>query len=566
MKYFQCIPLLVSAFLIQGLSSCENKKVYSPVMAFTCCDDAYMSIQGEDKLSFTRCFMDFVQYPDDWTKLGLKGKVKNIYSDENKLVTGLEFDEFGHVTMQGRILGGRYGHSLEFEYQGGKLQKAINRGSRALQAYLYNEADRLTASKSEQYEKVYTYYENGMLKNVSVVKTHDRDGIVKMDCDETGRVLALRMWVQHPIVKTLVETDFTYEYNSDGLCNVKHGKAFLEERGIHIGKDYYYITDSLFTTSRYTYNDKHDIVKWEEEYYTGKKEISGNFTVDFSYEYDEQDNWISRIATPSSEEVLKLLYHKDSFVMENGKPASKLERNITYYSEEDIKMAKELAEQKAKNKVEAMSARSLFQLAGAVKDITISQTSGEGNTMADMGCFGTGTIKAAFDEKGMLKAISYSGGPVDYRFKTKDGKYVCDAKEISWQYPSYFRYDIQGNEFRILACLDSKDGNKGNGEVEVFNMVYDEENGRIISTSDMLAGELMNYAGGNLLNSTFHYKGFSNLPSTISVTMPFGGDEFFFEFQPVYGDVDNHGNWLTVQFMNEGKVMYEQKREITYYQ
>ena len=47
--------------------------------------------------------------------------------------------------------------------------------------------------------------------------------------------------------------------------------------------------------------------------------------------------------------------------------------------------------------------------------------------------------------------------------------------------------------------------------------------------------------------------------------MPFGGDEFFFEFQPVYGDVDEYENWQTAQFMNEGKVMYEQKREITYY-
>lgn len=81
--------------------------------------------------------------------------------------------------------------------------------------------------------------------------------------------------------------------------------------------------------------------------------------------------------------------------MENGKPASKLERNIEYYSEEDIKMAKELAEQKAQNKEEAMSARSLFQLAGAVKNVTITQTSAEGNTMADMDCFRTGTIKAA---------------------------------------------------------------------------------------------------------------------------------------------------------------------------
>lgn len=565
MKKNHPLPLLAATFLLLCLSSCENKKVYSPVTAFTYCDDAYMSIHTEDKLSFARCFMDFVQYPDDWTKLGLKGKVKTIHSDEKGLVTGLEFDEFGHVIMQGRVLGGRYGDALEFEYQDGRLQKAINRRARSLQTFLYNEANQLTTSKSEQYEKQYTYYENGMLKNVSIVKTNDRDGILNMDCDETGRVLALRMWATHPIVSTLVETDFTYEYNSDGLCNVKHGKAFIEERGIHIGKDYYYITDSLFTTSRYTYNDKHDIVKWEEEYSTSKKEISGSFTVEFSYEYDEQGNWTSRIATPSSEDVLKLLYQKNSFVMENGKPASKLERNIEYYSEEDIKMAQELAERKTQNKEEAMTARSLFQLSGAVKNVTITQTSGEGNTMADMDCFRTGTIKATFDEKGMLEAISCSIGPVDYRFTSKDGKYICDAKETTWQYPSYFRYDIQGNEFRILACLDTKDGNKGDSEVEVFKMEYDDENGRIISTSDMLAGELMGYAGGNQLNSTFHYKGFSRTPSSISVSMPFGGDEFFFEFQPVYGDVDEHGNWQSAQFINEGKVMYEQKREITYY-
>ncbi len=565
MKKFQCTILLISIPLLLGLLSCENKKVYSPVTAFTYCDDAYMSIHVEDKLSFARCFMDFVQYPDDWTKLGLKGNVKTIYSDENGLVTGLEFDEFGHVTMQGRVLGGRYGDALEFEYQDGRLQKAINRRARSQQIFLYNETNQLTISKSEQYEKQYTYYKNGMLKNASVTKTYDRDGILNMDCDETGRVLALRMWATHPIVSTLVETDFTYEYNSDGLCNVKHGKAFIEERGIHIGKDYFYITDSLFTTSRYTYNDRHDIVKWEEEYYTRKKEISGNFTVEFSYEYDEQGNWTRRIATPSSEKVLKLLYHKNSFVMENDKPASKLERDIKYYSEEDIEMAKELAEQKAQNKEEAMSARSLFQLAGAVKNVTITQTSGEGNTMADMNCFRTGTIKAAFDEKGMLEAISYSAGPVDYRFTSKDEKYMCDAKETIWQYPAYLRYDVQGNTFRIFACLDSKDGNKGNRETEIFSMTYDDEKERIVSTSDMFAGELMGYAGGNLLNSTYHYKGFSRMPSSISVSMPFGGDEYFFEFQPVYSNVDEQGNWQNAQFMNDGKIMYEQKREIIYY-
>lgn len=565
MKKIQYTSFLISVLLLLGLLSCENKKVYSPVTAFTYCDDAYMSNHVEDKLSFARCFMDFVQYPNDWTKLGLKGKVKTIHSDEKGLVTGLEFDEFGHVTMQGRVLGRRYGDALEFEYQDGRLQKAINRRARSLQTFLYNEANQLTISKSEQYEKQYTYYENGMLKNVSVAKTYDRDGILNMDCDETGRVLALRMWATHPIVSTLVETDFTYEYNSDGLCNVKYGKAFIEERGIHIGKDYFYITDSLFTTSRYTYNDRHDIVKWEEEYSTSKKEISGNFTVEFSYEYDEQGNWTSRIATPSSEDVLKLLYQKNSFVMENGKPASKLERNIEYYSEEDIKMAKELAEQKAQNKEEAMSARSLFQLAGAVKNVTITQTSAEGNTMADMDCFRTGTIKAAFDEKGMLEAISYSAGPVDYRFTSKDGKYMCDAKETIWQYPAYLRYDVQGNTFHIFACLNSKDGNKGNRETEIFSMTYDDEKERIVSTSDMFAGELMGYAGGNLLNSTYHYKGFSRMPSSISVSMPFGGDEYFFEFQPVYSNVDEQGNWQNAQFMNDGKVMYEQKREITYY-
>lgn len=559
----QCWFSFIGILMILGLvSGCSDKKVYSPITAFTYCDDSYLSNHVDDKLSFARCFTDFVQYPDDWTKLGLKGKVKKVFSIEDKLVTELEFDEYGHVIHQGQVLSQKYGYSLDFEYQDGMLVQVGNRKTWTEQIYLYNEDNRLVTCRTDNYEKKYTYYDNGVLKNVFVVKSRDSDGILKMECDKTGKVLMLRMWCQHPIVSCLAETDFTYDYNSDGLCSAKYGKALLRDEGVHIGKKYYNLNDSLFSISRYTYNEKQDLVKWEEEYYTGNREISGKFTIDFSYEYDKEGNWVRRTAS-SEEEVLKLLYPKYSFVQENGMLVSKLERNFEYYLDKDLEVMQE--QKKIQSSGDVMTARSLFQLMGPVKEVAITQTSGNGNSMEDMGCFQTGIIKAFFDKRGMLEAISFSGGPVDYRFILRSEKYICEAKEVLWQYPSYFRYVVQDNVLCILACMEFKDGNKGNDEVEVFKMVYDKKNERIISTSDMLAGELMNYAGGNILNSTYHYNDNSSLPSSISITMPFGGDEYMFEFQPVYEKIDKYGNWQTAQFMNEGKMMYSQKRKIVYY-
>lgn len=711
MHLMKILLFLVAVVLLTSCGDAEKEKVYPPLSEFMYCDDAFLDrYAGIEKFTFAKQFTDFVQYPDDWTKFGLKGKVKRMSCERQRgILTEVLFDIEGHLISQGSTFGrgGRYGSTLDFEYADGRLARVVHRTSREAQTYEYDDQGKLNLSKGDRYEKRFEYHANGMLKSITMSTPNDyspslKDGIYSMNCDETGRVLSLTMRAAHPVIDILGIGTFEFEYDDRGLCNVKHGRIFVDN-------DYHQICDTVFSTSRFTYNEHNDLVKWEEEYHTGKGDKSGSFVKQYSYVYDEEGNWttrstldeagetegtftrnieyfsiaeiaafeqaqeaekrlkeelkdgpfkgvwayseppeeedgrmfggydmvlvldfygksvtdgtsdektaggfdVSTVWNTSSCKILSfrpdgnkaeityedlgiysatLIYHPDTKQMEmiDGKLIKADEevpdvvRNESHIIRErtllefktrevvrhDQERKTQVAESSSEEEVEIqktpLTSRSLFQLAGPVKEVTITQKSGKENTMKDMYCYQDGTIKAMFDPTGALTRIAYSGGPVEFRFVAENGRYACEVKDTSWLYPAYLKYEPQGNRFRIRACLNQKDGTKGSEEVTVFEASSDEKD-RISISSDMFAGELMGYAGGNQINSTYRYQGDSHLPSSILTEMIYGGDTYIIEFQPLYEQTDKYGNWLKAKFINEGKEMYVQEREISYY-
>lgn len=300
-----------------GCGNAEKEKVYPPLSEFMYCDDAFLDRNaGIEKFTFAKQFTDFVQYPDDWSKFGLKGKVKRMTCEPQRgMLTEMVFNIEGHLISQGTTFGrgGRYGSTLDFEYTNGKLTRVVHRTSREAQTYEYDRQGRLSISKGDRYEKRFDYHTNGMLKSTSMSTPNYyspalKDGIYSMDCDETGHVLSLTMRAAHPVVDILGVGTFEFEYDTQGLCCVKHGRIFIDD-------DYHHICDTVFSTSRFTYNEYNDLVKWEEEYHTGKGDKSGNFIKQYTYVYDEEGNWTTR-----------------STQDEEGQTEKTFTRNIEYFS------------------------------------------------------------------------------------------------------------------------------------------------------------------------------------------------------------------------------------------
>lgn len=318
MKNFLLSLCATAAFAIcTSCGNTEKEKIYPPLSEFMYADDAFLDkYTGIEKFTFAKQFTDFVQYPDDWSKFGLKGKVKRMTCEPQRgMLTEMVFNIEGHLISQGTTFGrgGRYGSTLDFEYTNGKLTRVVHRTSREAQTYEYDRQGRLSISKGDRYEKRFDYHTNGMLKSTSMSTPNYyspalKDGIYSMDCDETGHVLSLTMRAAHPVVDILGVGTFEFEYDTQGLCCVKHGRIFIDD-------DYHHICDTVFSTSRFTYNEYNDLVKWEEEYHTGKGDKSGNFVKQYTYVYDEEGNWTTR-----------------STQDEEGQTEKTFTRNIEYFS------------------------------------------------------------------------------------------------------------------------------------------------------------------------------------------------------------------------------------------
>lgn len=291
---------------------------------------------------------DFVNYPTDWAKFGLKSAVSKI-SWGRKTWTEMKFNESGKLTYVGNWFDEqrRYGDPIGFNYdESGKLRYMYNkRGivdgsdlSRHSQHYGYDSSGRLISRDYGTYSKSYHYYDNGKLKSVDFVPRKEHfghyygEGDVYFACDDKGDITTMKRRISGHLLfgSARGELCSSYIHGDDGLCMGRKDTYILENNKI----------DSICSIESYTYNEYGDLASWTHEsiVYPSKKTADA-FTLDFDYAYDEAGNWIKKVVKGDMIESLKsdLKWYGNIVKGDDGSLQLECYRTIKYYTDTNCK-------------------------------------------------------------------------------------------------------------------------------------------------------------------------------------------------------------------------------------
>ena len=276
---------------------------------------------------------DFVSYPNDLAKFGLRGAVKEVKTEP---YTIHQFNEAGNLTYIGHWLDSqhRYGDSFALEYDDKdriiQFYNVVTRGgSGASHQYTYDEQNRLIERKSENYTRIYQYTGEG--KSNYAVSTNKNakwmtdDNLFSVLWNEDGLTLDEYRGPEgywHLNGKILMH--LSAKNTVTELCK-GYIKTFYPDEKHYAGK-----LDSIVVSYSFSYNENDDVSQClihNIEYPSGK---IWDCQIDYFYEYDAQGNWISRKLYNS--DLRRLLgdfavIEKD----ENGKVFSADYRTIAYY-------------------------------------------------------------------------------------------------------------------------------------------------------------------------------------------------------------------------------------------
>ena len=275
--------LIVAVAAVTVFAACsgggqmEKERKYTPVyLYFNPIDPDLRSPKMAIDLSPLGGFSQFVNYPNDWAKYGLRGNVSKIQF-VFKGFNGAErvFDNAGRLrTEGGPTIDLPYAVYKELRYDNlGRLVGVVgnlhrNRWATSSQQFEYDETGKLVkltgALGGAEYQEFY-YYEDGTLKEIipkkDVVFLKEYDHIGKMEFNEQGELVRLEApLTSNPFVAE-AKSDFnrfpsvsTFTY-SGGLCTEK-----LEKIAFIVRKE---VKDTITCINRYTYNDKGDLASWE---------------------------------------------------------------------------------------------------------------------------------------------------------------------------------------------------------------------------------------------------------------------------------------------------------------
>lgn len=344
LQYLKSIgQFLLLSFVLSACSGdgkfLKDRK-YNPINFYFNPNLFWISGSPENPASFVP---DFVNYPNDLVKYGLRGPVKSIESN-GLFFSEMQFNSQGNLTYQSYFFDSakRYGEASQFEYtESGNLNSMYNvrrrQGSGASERYEYNASNQLINRVYRGGEKkTYTYHENGLLKSVLLDSNKDNQDVCDMVCDKDGNIISLETFqLTHSVERLLSHGKFAYVYNSDGLCSSSKETLFPRKE--------YYSIDSICGVSTYLYNDKGDLVQWNYSSTYYPKKTTYAFTIDYVYTYDERSNWIEmKIVGNSVEDILSGFRPVKG---EDGKKYVSFNRIIEYYTDEELKaMQKEQEE------------------------------------------------------------------------------------------------------------------------------------------------------------------------------------------------------------------------------
>lgn len=352
--------LLVTTFLLLG-SACQEgsifkkEQVYTPVTLYFSPLEDYLTPPG---------FMpDFVNYPNDWVKWGLKGKVKSV-TCKTLHTFSLEFSEDGRL-LQSNFVGDGGGVSegkqTLFHYNdSNRLESITSKGTFTMMGGRTSRFPEILDSKVMSYTpsgkiekrsyydfkgnkvvsvKQYQYDEKDICRGMASVDNNSgkKKGILDITANEQGR--ASDIYVPNlriPGRLTIGERHIVPSYDEDGRM------IEIKELAIPHNMEAYNM-DSIRVENQYKYNDKGDIVEWtyHDIVYPGNR--PNDFVCTFSYVYDDQGNWTSKTMTGGIAYLHSFMnsYYRGSYTINRVQSEERndlgevtLTREITYYDAE----------------------------------------------------------------------------------------------------------------------------------------------------------------------------------------------------------------------------------------
>ncbi|WP_285826064.1 hypothetical protein [Xylanibacter muris] len=282
---------------------------------------------GEDDCGY---LPDFITYPDDLTKCGLRGPVKEIVFGVSTIKWTIRFNMDGNMTnyqfrMDSR---GEYGNGFKMEYDAAGLLTMLGRDFRRRSAnshrYIYTNG-KLTRREYGRGYREYIWKDgkdgvripqksvtNGLKPFIDMVYTQNDDGFVQLS-DMSYERPSL------PGALTAKECTSHFEYGADGR---------LVKVLAHISGSSNSKYRTMFAECTYEYNEKGDVAVETICLYdndTPERHQLYSVTQKYTYTYDGHNNWTRVQLESSNPERGSIPY---------------LDRIITYYSEEELQRQK----------------------------------------------------------------------------------------------------------------------------------------------------------------------------------------------------------------------------------
>ena len=305
------ISLAVAFFAItacqNGKPEKDSRKVYNSI-------NLYFS-PAEDYLLRHEFFPNFINYPDDRVKLGLKGKVEDVkYTTVHTL--GYLFDEEGKTlakvfTEKGSDMQQSSIYRHDYDDSGRLVQiteeDLVDQG-RGFRSIRKKEIDKIishTASgkplkraildlNSNRTDHIvcYEYDANDICRGIGIAEDSPNKNANAMAftfrCDEKGRIIyihAKRTRIPYRLARG--ERKITPTYDLGGRL------VSIKEMAIPTNNEAYRI-DSIASVTNYKYNKEGDIIECVYSEIVHPRSLTADFTLTFAYEYDKQGNWIKK--------------------------------------------------------------------------------------------------------------------------------------------------------------------------------------------------------------------------------------------------------------------------------
>lgn len=275
---------------------------------------------------------DYITYPNDLAKMGLRGKVKSVRDNFSTFSWTYTFNPAGNLTdYQFRMDSqGRYGEGAKAEYNEVGELTLLGRNFHGQSAnshrYIYK-GGKLSRRSSSRGERLYCYHDSlGVSVPDSIVTKGLTPYLNIKFTQHDDMIFISRIRYKRPSLPsglTAENAESVFEYTSEGRI-----KAF---RSIYRGVKGYK-TNILYGLTEYSYNEQGDVTKKEYYLFTDKKPLTDitlhstavHHGIDtFEYQYDEQGNWVT--LTMNSEPKQK-----------NTITINKMSRSIEYYSDEEL--------------------------------------------------------------------------------------------------------------------------------------------------------------------------------------------------------------------------------------